>query len=150
MVSKALDEVYVPASVDPERVIQVTAVISGLESYAAANGTYTVTGGGHNGNGQGWFHFSAGSYPASIFAVLSSHLTSVPSDPLHTNVSAFSRDDFLIYRCMDRVGVFARSDGIQPSDADQAWWSNNNCTTCLLYTSPSPRDQRGSRMPSSA
>ena len=25
-----------------------------------------------------------------------------------------------------------------------------NCVTCLLYTSPSPRDQRGSRMPSSA
>ena len=27
---------------------------------------------------------------------------------------------------------------------------NSNITTCLLYTSPSPRDQRGSRMPSSA
>ena len=26
----------------------------------------------------------------------------------------------------------------------------NGLTTCLLYTSPSPRDQRGSRMPSSA
>ena len=25
-----------------------------------------------------------------------------------------------------------------------------NTETCLLYTSPSPRDQRGSRMPSSA
>ena len=25
-----------------------------------------------------------------------------------------------------------------------------NSETCLLYTSPSPRDQRGSRMPSSA
>ena len=25
-----------------------------------------------------------------------------------------------------------------------------NLTSCLLYTSPSPRDQRGSRMPSSA
>ena len=24
------------------------------------------------------------------------------------------------------------------------------CNDCLLYTSPSPRDQRGSRMPSSA
>ena len=24
------------------------------------------------------------------------------------------------------------------------------CEVCLLYTSPSPRDQRGSRMPSSA
>ena len=31
--------------------------------------------------------------------------------------------------------------------SDQAWlWSKG----CLLYTSPSPRDQRGSRMPSSA
>ena len=29
--------------------------------------------------------------------------------------------------------------------------TNDGCTdTCLLYTSPSPRDQRGSRMPSSA
>ena len=27
---------------------------------------------------------------------------------------------------------------------------NNAAYTCLLYTSPSPRDQRGSRMPSSA
>ena len=26
----------------------------------------------------------------------------------------------------------------------------NHGYTCLLYTSPSPRDQRGSRMPSSA
>ena len=26
----------------------------------------------------------------------------------------------------------------------------HNLNTCLLYTSPSPRDQRGSRMPSSA
>ena len=25
-----------------------------------------------------------------------------------------------------------------------------SCNICLLYTSPSPRDQRGSRMPSSA
>ena len=28
--------------------------------------------------------------------------------------------------------------------------SSNGIYTCLLYTSPSPRDQRGSRMPSSA
>ena len=27
---------------------------------------------------------------------------------------------------------------------------NNEYVACLLYTSPSPRDQRGSRMPSSA
>ena len=29
---------------------------------------------------------------------------------------------------------------------DKRYWDHN----CLLYTSPSPRDQRGSRMPSSA
>ena len=28
--------------------------------------------------------------------------------------------------------------------------NDTRCCTCLLYTSPSPRDQRGSRMPSSA
>ena len=30
------------------------------------------------------------------------------------------------------------------------WRHNNIPEVCLLYTSPSPRDQRGSRMPSSA
>ena len=29
-------------------------------------------------------------------------------------------------------------------------WDDNNITICLLYTSPSPRDKRQSRMPSSA
>ena len=40
----------------------------------------------------------------------------------------------------------AHRDGLPDSvvDADQVIWY------CLLYTSPSPRDQRGSRMPSSA
>ena len=31
-----------------------------------------------------------------------------------------------------------------------ATWANDLFVICLLYTSPSPRDQRGSRMPSSA
>ena len=31
-----------------------------------------------------------------------------------------------------------------------AWATNSSSDNCLLYTSPSPRDQRGSRMPSSA
>ena len=32
----------------------------------------------------------------------------------------------------------------------RVFWLSMNLLTCLLYTSPSPRDQRGSRMPSSA
>ena len=55
--------------------------------------------------------------------------------------------------------AFAQSNGLpiqQVIDAEgaaeaiaagQAW---TDAGTCLLYTSPSPRDQRGSRMPSSA
>ena len=34
--------------------------------------------------------------------------------------------------------------------SDQLDLSNDLLNLCLLYTSPSPRDQRGSRMPSSA
>ena len=43
-----------------------------------------------------------------------------------------------------------------PIKADSAEWAASfavqsaNISDCLLYTSPSPRDQRGSRMPSSA
>ena len=41
-----------------------------------------------------------------------------------------------------------RSEGLLPSQIAQA--IGRGAPTCLLYTSPSPRDQRGSRMPSSA
>ena len=36
------------------------------------------------------------------------------------------------------------------SGAENIFFTNLGNNTCLLYTSPSPRDQRGSRMPSSA
>ena len=35
-------------------------------------------------------------------------------------------------------------------DGDPTRDADATSSTCLLYTSPSPRDQRGSRMPSSA
>ena len=36
------------------------------------------------------------------------------------------------------------------TDVDHFGGSPDDLRTCLLYTSPSPRDQRGARMPSSA
>ena len=36
------------------------------------------------------------------------------------------------------------------ADIQADWQARQNALDCLLYTSPSPRDQRGSRMPSSA
>ena len=42
-------------------------------------------------------------------------------------------------------------DGIREPVAGSLLYGNNIISgACLLYTSPSPRDQRGSRMPSSA
>ena len=44
-----------------------------------------------------------------------------------------------------------RAAGTAPSGANhQPWYFVAISDSCLLYTSPSPRDQRGSRMPSSA
>ena len=40
--------------------------------------------------------------------------------------------------------------GIEPSLGIIPINENNECKCCLLYTSPSPRDKRQSRMPSSA
>ena len=39
---------------------------------------------------------------------------------------------------------------IKPSNVMVTWLPSGKFQVCLLYTSPSPRDQRGSRMPSSA
>ena len=44
------------------------------------------------------------------------------------------------------VNIYARNG----FDFQAAEFSFTSGDTCLLYTSPSPRDQRGSRMPSSA
>ena len=38
----------------------------------------------------------------------------------------------------------------RPIDIDILLWGAETISTCLLYTSPSPRDKRQSRMPSSA
>ena len=39
---------------------------------------------------------------------------------------------------------------IEDSIKRQQFFGASDYSNCLLYTSPSPRDQRGSRMPSSA
>ena len=48
-------------------------------------------------------------------------------------------------------GDFEKRTEYETSPVDQAAkYKDHGFKNCLLYTSPSPRDQRGSRMPSSA
>ena len=46
--------------------------------------------------------------------------------------------------------LWMRHSVISPDGTTIAFTYKGDIYTCLLYTSPSPRDQRGSRMPSSA
>ena len=50
------------------------------------------------------------------------------------------------------ITILAKNTAIRWKDEKEGtdWRINIVDTPCLLYTSPSPRDQRGSRMPSSA
>ena len=114
------------------RVEAVSNAISALESYADANGTYRVDGGGWSGAGQGWFHYDNNTrYTQGVGAVLvaEGHANSIEelSDPIFDNSTRIV-GDFLIYRCGDRVGVFSRHGGeAETSASDQAWWDNNGC-----------------------
>ena len=62
-----------------------------------------------------------------------------------------------IIRCNPRVTTIAfetmnriAANSTDVSGRSALWTELNKLIICLLYTSPSPRDQRGSRMPSSA
>ena len=58
--------------------------------------------------------------------------------------------------CSSTIEIAERDSYAQPKwyasclKQDPKGGSGGRKITCLLYTSPSPRDQRGSRMPSSA
>ena len=63
-----------------------------------------------------------------------------------------------IHLCEDHARTYLKSndgDAAEPQSIPDAWVDQLKVNQtaedfCLLYTSPSPRDQRGSRMPSSA
>ena len=60
--------------------------------------------------------------------------------------AAFNATDYKALVCVFLYGGNDYANTVVTYDDD----SYNRYNTCLLYTSPSPRDQRGSRMPSSA
>ena len=63
------------------------------------------------------------------------------------------KDEKHKYFCVATAGCRQNKTGVPCKGGDVATRTRNFCaiyTPCLLYTSPSPRDKRQSRMPSSA
>ena len=87
---------------------------------------------------------------------------SVESEDVELNMTPMLDVVFILLIFFIVTSVFVKTPGIDPkkpvANTGQSWNpgimiavdSNNEIWICLLYTSPSPRDQRGSRMPSSA
>ena len=73
----------------------------------------------------------------------------VTDTPSGSTMVVFKRDDKWNYSCTKR-GAMNATFGVKLYDnaEDLMSWVESN--TCLLYTSPSPRDRQKSRMPSSA
>ena len=74
--------------------------------------------------------------------------------PVNDEITEFNELEFLD---KDSLAVFASDSTPRTTisvsgseDADAVPVTEIIFSVCLLYTSPSPRDQRGSRMPSSA
>ena len=59
-------------------------------------------------------------------------------------LSSTEKYDYLSNRCSDII----RDYDLEYNETLMELWDEQG--SCLLYTSPSPRDQRGSRMPASA
>ena len=57
---------------------------------------------------------------------------------------------WLVIEVRELVGRLLVSDEVEQPQEFAVNAARGGHTRCLLYTSPSPRDQRGSRMPSSA
>ena len=68
-----------------------------------------------------------------------------PSGPI--DISTLSKEDMLSY--LVNKGLDGDMDAVNACE-DRMIRAKAKAMICLLYTSPSPRDQRGSRMPSSA
>ena len=84
------------------------------------------------------------------FSITSYSLFGQETDKLKTNVvkSAFKDGEWLQYRI--HYGIFNASYATLSLKSEKYKGIVALHANCLLYTSPSPRDQRGSRMPSSA
>ena len=91
----------------------------------------------------------------SIFSIVDLHAITVPQEPSQLKSSTHEVTAAIIASGIDPKNAIVFNQSSVKEHAELAWIFNCVCrigwlNSCLLYTSPSPRDKRQSRMPSSA
>ena len=76
------------------------------------------------------------------------HSSYLPANAMFERI--LKKHDGKFKMSMSVTGVLLEQMEHHRYDVLESFQALNNAGGCLLYTSPSPRDQRGSRMPSSA
>ena len=90
----------------------------------------------------------------SIYLDTKKHIISDPTSSLKLGISAIHQESVMFDELSVMENIFIGNHIVKKNRLVD--WSamekktKDLLSNCLLYTSPSPRDQRGSRMPSSA
>ena len=96
--------------------------------------------------GREGFHLRVRQHPWHVNRI-NKMLSCAGADRIQTGMRhAFGKAQGKVARV--EIGTILMSMRTKPNNLEKALTAMNRA--CLLYTSPSPRDQRGSRMPSSA
>lgn len=116
---------------DGVRIDRVIEMLVAIQSYAADTGTFRVDGGGFRGRGTGWAYWEregSRNYPTSIATVLiNKGYLSADSAP-DADARWSRNNDVMVYRCQDRVAVFATGVTEEPNPVSRDWWADNDCT----------------------
>lgn len=121
---------------DSRRAAAASEVVLGLESFARANGTATITGAGRDGSGEGYFQLEGrGFYERSIATALVDEgifgAGLVPNDPEFDRREYF---DFMVFPCADRVAVLTVPGLRTPDESLLSWWEENDCSAAPFQT----------------
>ena len=146
-------------------------MIDGNTSNAAGGGVYIHDDGGWNNNGLTMdrclvTNNSSTTYSAAIASAGNAGINRITNSTIVGNsgggaaVEAYNASGLEVFNSIiwgnspsnfdNQYGVTFGDGFVSHSNIGGGWEGEGNISSCLLYTSPSPRDKRQSRMPSSA
>lgn len=119
----------VPADTDAIRMTRVSELLGAFEAYRYQTGTYVI-GGGYRDRGTGAVYVAGSGEYGDVS--IAEALIDAGFEINATHPPQLDKGEIVAIRCQDRLAVFSRSDGIEPTAFDANWWSENGCSTSAL------------------